>query len=550
MSATAIDINEYDIDSIRNFSIIAHIDHGTISKETKNLQVLDKLPVERQRGITVKAQSATMFYTYKNKKYLINLIDTPGHVDFSYEVSRSLSACQGTILLVDSSQGIQAQTVANFYLAFSQNLSIIPVLNKVDLPGADPEKVQKQLLNAFEFDSKDMLKISAKSGLNIDKVLDLVIEKTPHPTGNRNNPLKALLFDSWYNSYVGVICMMSIVDGTIKKGDKIISAHTGEKYEISQVGIMSPEMKSTTALHAGQVGYIVCNMKFISEAHVGDTFFLQKFPVEALEGFQQPKPMVFSGLFPADTNDLVKLQEAISQLTLNDCSVSVYKETSFCLGQGWRLGFLGTLHMDVFKQRLEDEYGIDVILSHPTVPYKVKTTDGKEILIKSPADFPDKVKLNNKIESITEPFMSATIIVPKDYLGATIKLCSAKIGYEDADLVKMEVLINSKPVDALAAVLHSSRVEIVGKDIAKRLKDLIKRQLFDISVQTTSNGRVIARETIKAMRKNVIAKCYGGDITRKMKLLNRQKEGKKRLKSIGNVEVPHEAFISLMTKKS
>ncbi|OMJ11543.1 Translation factor GUF1-like protein, mitochondrial [Smittium culicis] len=515
----------------------------TISSENKNMQVLDKLQVERERGITVKAQSASMFYSYKGKNYLLNLIDTPGHVDFSYEVSRSLAACQGTILLVDAAQGIQAQTVANFYLAFSQDLKIVPVLNKVDLPGAEPEKVEEQMRNAFDLDENHILRISAKSGLNIEKVLQTVIDDIPAPTGDINLPLKALLFDSWYDTYAGVICLISVVDGNIKKGDKIVSAHTGEKYEVNQVGIMYPEMKKTNALNAGQVGYVVCNMKSILEAHVGDTFYWQKNPVDSLPGFKQPKPMVFAGLFPSDTIDFEKLQDAIDQLTLNDSSVSVNKENSNALGQGWRLGFLGTLHMDVFRQRLENEYEVSVILSHPTVPYKIITKDGAEKIVKSPADFPSKVKLGYDLESLLEPFVNATIIVPNEYVGAILKLCSfhrgvlnthtyidetrvmisvrlpsseivtdfydklkshssgfasldyEEAGYEEADLVKMEVLLNTEPVDALATIVHRSRVETDGRDIAKKLKDLIKRQLFEITIQTTANGKVVARET-------------------------------------------------------
>ncbi|PVV02117.1 hypothetical protein BB560_003439 [Smittium megazygosporum] len=552
-----LDLTEFETDSIRNFSIIAHIDHGkstladrlleltgTISKETKNLQVLDKLPVERQRGITVKAQSASMFYNYKGKKYLLNLIDTPGHVDFNYEVSRSLAACQGTVLLVDSAQGIQAQTVANFYLAFSQNLTVIPVLNKIDLPGADIPKVENQINNTFEFEKDQILNISAKTGINIDQILPAIIERIPQPSGRRDGPFKALLFDSWYDTYVGVICLISIEGGSIKRGDKIISAHTGVSYDVMQVGIMSPEMKK----FSGQVGYVVCNMKSISEAHVGDTFFHQNHPVKPFPGFRQPKPMVFAGLFPADSNEYSKLQDAINQLTLNDSSVTVFRETSAALGQGWRLGFLGTLHMDVFKQRLEEEYGIDVILSHPTVPYKCE----KELIIKSPEDFPDRSKIKGD-STLFEPMVSATIITPKEYLGSILNLCSyhrgalssntfidetrvmvsvklpmseivtdfydkmkslssgfasldyEDAGYEESDLVKMEVLVNSKTVDALASVMHKSKVDLIGRE-------------------------------------------YGGDVTRKMKLLNKQKEGKKRMKAIGQVEIPHEAFISLMTK--
>ncbi|KAJ2015541.1 Translation factor guf1 mitochondrial [Coemansia sp. S142-1] len=604
-----VDISMIPPERIRNFSIIAHIDHGkstladrlleltgVISKTGKNKQVLDKLKVERERGITVKAQSVSMFYEYKGQQYLMNLIDTPGHVDFSYEVSRSLAACQGTILLVDAAQGIQAQTVANFYLAFGEGLSVIPMLNKVDLPTAEPERTAKQIESAFEIEADCILKISAKTGLGIEQVLPAVIEQTPPPPGSADKPFKALLFDTWYDTYVGVVCLMAVKDGSIRRGDKIVSSHSGTKYEVMEVGVMHPEQTPTTLLRVGQVGYIVCNMKSIAEAHVGDTFYRDRFPVEALPGFVPAKSMVFAGVFPIDAGEFDRLNESIQKLTLNDSSVSVHKETSAALGQGWRLGFLGTLHMDVFRQRLEEEYDTNILITSPTVPYQIKYRDGTSKFIRTPADFPDANIMNDYVESTMEPFVISTLIFPEKYLGSMLELCTThrgeiqnhtfidesrvmlkcrlpmaeivtdffdklksksqgfasfdyeEAGYDASDLVKMEVLLNGEAVDALAAVMHKSSVVVAGREIASRLKDVIRRQLFDIIIQTTANGKIVARETVKQLRKNVTAKCYGGDITRKMKLLNKQKEGKKRMKRIGKVDLPHEAFLTIVKR--
>ncbi|KAJ2701637.1 Translation factor guf1 mitochondrial [Coemansia sp. IMI 209128] len=604
-----LDISAIPPERIRNFSIIAHIDHGkstladrlleltgVISKTGKNKQVLDKLKVERERGITVKAQSVSMFYEHKGQRYLMNLIDTPGHVDFSYEVSRSLAACQGTILLVDAAQGIQAQTVANFYLAFGEGLSVIPMLNKVDLPTAEPERAAKQIESAFEIEADRILKISAKTGLGVEQVLPAVIEQTPPPSGSEDKPFKALLFDTWYDTYVGVVCLMAVKDGSIRRGDKIVSSHSGTKYEVMEVGVMHPEQTPTTQLRVGQVGYIVCNMKSIAEAHVGDTFYRDKFPVEALPGFVPAKSMVFAGVFPIDAGEFDRLNESIQKLTLNDSSVSVHKETSAALGQGWRLGFLGTLHMDVFRQRLEEEYDTNILITSPTVPYQIKYRDGTSKFIRTPADFPDANVMNDYVESTMEPFVTSTLIFPEKYLGSMLELCTThrgelqnhtfidesrvmlkcrlpmaeivtdffdklksksqgfasfdyeEAGYDASDLVKMEVLLNGEAVDALAAVMHKSSVVVAGREIASRLKDVIRRQLFDIIIQTTANGKIVARETVKQLRKNVTAKCYGGDITRKMKLLNKQKEGKKRLKRIGKVDLPHEAFLTIVKR--
>ncbi|KAI7883942.1 GTP-binding protein lepa [Lichtheimia hyalospora FSU 10163] len=609
--ARNINLESFPAENIRNFSIIAHIDHGkstladrlleltkTISSTSSNKQVLDKLKVERERGITVKAQTVSMFYKYKGKDYLLNLIDTPGHVDFSYEVSRSLAACQGTLLLVDAAQGIQAQTVANFYLAFGEGLHIIPVLNKVDLPGAEPERAMQQIQSAFELDTSSILKISAKTGLNVDTVLPRIIEDIPPPSGMLNQPFRALLFDSWYDQYVGVVCLVRVVDGKIRKGDKIAFVHSDSKYDVSEVGIMHPEQLPTGYLHAGQVGYIICGMKSASEAHVGDTFYHIGKPVEALPGFQPAQSMVFAGIFPVDTNDFRRLDESITKLTLNDASVSVHKETSHALGQGWRLGFLGTLHMDVFRQRLENEYDASIIVTQPTVPYRIVYRDKTTKIVRNPSDFPDADERALKVARLEEPMVLATLIFPEDYMGKMIELCGSRrgeqreyvfvdetrvmmkymmplaevvtdfydelksrssgyatfdyedAGYEESDLVKMTVLLNHKPVDALSIILHRSQVDIVGRDWVKRLKNVIQKQLFEVVIQTALGHKIVARETIPALRKNVTAKCYGGDVSRKMKLLQKQKEGKKRMKMIGNVEIPQKAFYDFLDKKS
>ncbi|ORY96206.1 P-loop containing nucleoside triphosphate hydrolase protein [Syncephalastrum racemosum] len=603
-------MTSFDAENIRNFSIIAHIDHGKSTladrlleltgtiKSGANKQVLDKLKVERERGITVKAQTVSMLYDYKGKQYLLNLIDTPGHVDFSYEVSRSLAACQGAILLVDAAQGIQAQTVANFYLAFGEDLTIIPVLNKVDLAGAEPERVLQQIHSAFELDTSNVLQISAKSGLNIESVLPRVIEEIPSPVGSKAEPLRALLFDSWYDQYKGVVCMLRIVDGVLKKGDKITSAHSDNKYEVTEVGVMYPEQLPTGYLHAGQVGYVICGMKTASEAYVGDTFHHLNEKIEALPGFQAVQPMVFAGIFPVDTTDFRRLDESITKLTLNDSSVSVHKETSHALGQGWRLGFLGTLHMDVFRQRLENEYEANIIVTAPTVPFRIVYKDGTTKTIRNPSEFPETDERNFKVARLEEPMVLATMIFPEEYMGKMIELCGSRrgeqrdyvyvddtrvmmkysmplsevvtdfydelksrssgyatfdyedAGYEESDLVKMTVLLNHKPVDALSIILHRSQAEFMGRDWVKRLKDVIQRQLFEIVIQTAIGSKIVARETISALRKNVTAKCYGGDVSRKMKLLQKQKEGKKRMKMIGNVELPQKAFYDFLDRRS
>ncbi len=597
------DLKNFKPDQIRNFSIIAHIDHGkstladrllelteTIYGKVKNEQMLDKLQVERERGITVKAQTASLFYEYNGKIYLLNLIDTPGHVDFSYEVSRSLYACQGAVLLVDAVQGVQAQTMANFFLAFEQNLTIIPVINKIDKATADPERIAGEMNKAFDIKKNEILHISAKTGLNIEHVLQAVIKNVKPPAGDENKPFKALLFDSWYDEYRGVICLIEVIDGTVCKGDKIISAHTGQDYEILDIGLMYPEPYPTTALYTGQVGFLIAGMKTVKEARVGDTFFHQGKEVQALPGFKPAKPMVFAGIYPVDTTEFDFVRDAIEKLTLNDPSVHVEKESSAALGLGFRCGFLGLLHMDVFKQRLEQEYNVAIITTSPTVLYKILLTNGQEIMIENPSDFPEQVQ----IEEVYEPIVNATIITPKIYLGNLIKICEERrgeqlemnfldedrlvlryklplneiitdfydklksvsagyasfdyevAGYQASKLVKMNILLNAKPVDALSVIVHQDKAYYMGRRLTKKLKEVIHRQMFEIAIQAAIGAKVIARETVSAMRKDVTAKCYGGDITRKRKLLEKQKEGKKKMKQIGNVELPQEAFLTVL----
>lgn len=601
------DLQKYTPTKIRNFSIIAHIDHGkstladrlleitgTLSERQRHAQFLDKLQVEKERGITVKAQTASMFYTYKGEEYLLNLIDTPGHVDFSYEVSRSLYACQGALLLVDAAQGVQAQTMANFYLAFDQNLSIIPVLNKIDMLNADPERVSKEMKHLFDFNDDEILRASAKVGIGITDILGAIIERIPAPESTVDKPLKALLFDSWFDIYKGVICLVALKDGVLKKGDVITLAQLARDYEILELGLMYPNETPMPALYAGQVGYIIAGMKTVREARVGETIYHSKKPVVPFPGFKPAKPMVFAGIFPIDSEEFELLRDSIEKLTLNDASVRVEKKSSAALGMGFRCGFLGLLHMDVFKQRLEQEYGLTVIITAPSVLYKVQLAHGGEMIdLESPSDFPEP----QQIEAIFEPIIDATILLPKEFLGPIIALCQEKrgvqqsldylneeriilkyrlplnevatdfydqlksltsgyasldyeeAGYQESDLVKMDILLNSKPVDALSTIVHREKAYYVGRELAERLRKVIPRQLFEITIQAAIGAKIIARESISALRKNVTAKCYGGDITRKRKLLEKQKEGKKKMKQVGSVEVPHEAFISILKKE-
>jgi elongation factor 4 len=603
MDITQKDLKTFTPDRIRNFSIIAHIDHGkstladrlleitgTISTRSKNEQVLDKLQVEKERGITVKAQTASLFYEYKGITYLLNLIDTPGHVDFNYEVSRSLYACQGALLLVDAAQGIQAQTMANFYLAFEQNLNIIPVINKIDMANADPERVGNEMMKALDIDTDDIIKISAKTGIGLDTLFPAIIERIKTPEGSSDAPLKALLFDSWFDEYRGVICLIEVIDGSLKKGDMIASAHTGESYEVHDLGLMYPDPVSMPALFTGQVGYLIAGMKTVKEARIGDTLFHANKIGIPLPGFRPAKSMVFAGIYPIETTEFDLLRDAIEKLTLNDPSVHVEKESSAALGFGFRCGFLGLLHMDVFKQRLEQEYNMHIITTSPTVLYKVMLTNGKEVFIENPADFPDTVQ----IDTVYEPIINATIIARNEHLGNILNLCQERRGeqidltyldeerlvlkyrlplneivtdfydklkslsagyasfdYEEAgyiasEMIKMNILLNGKAVDALSVIVHKDKAYALGRQLTQKLKEVIHRQMFEIAIQAAIGAKVIARESVSALKKNVTAKCYGGDISRKRKLLEKQKEGKKKMKQVGNVELPQEAFLTIL----
>ncbi len=607
MDIKKINLSEIKSDHVRNFSIIAHIDHGkstladrlleftgTLSTRTgENKQFLDKLQVEKERGITVKAQTASMFYQHNGELYLLNLIDTPGHVDFTYEVSRSLYACQGALLLVDASQGVEAQTMANFYLAFEQNLKVLPVVNKIDLPTANIEKVTDELHRLFDFDENDAILTSAKSGIGIQDVLDNIVTRIPAPESHLEKPLKALLFDSRYDDYRGVICLIAVKDGMIKKGDNIFLMQANAYYEVLEIGIMYPEETPMPALYAGQVGYIITGMKTVREAKIGDTICHKNTAVEAFPGFKPSKPMMFAGIFPVVNTDFEALADAIAKLTLNDASVTVEKKSSTALGLGFRCGFLGLLHMDVFKQRLEQEYDLVILTTAPSVMYKIKLTHDRGVIeIENPSDFPDPAK----IEYVMEPMITATIITPEKYLGNVFTLCQEKrghqtnmsyldenrvivtyklplnevatdfydklksltsgyasldyevSGYEESDLVKMDVLLNGEPVDALSCIVHRSNAQSIGRVLCEKLREVIHRQLFEVIIQAAVGAKVLARERVAPLRKNVTAKCYGGDITRKRKLLEKQKEGKKRMKQVGNIEVPQEAFLAILKK--
>ncbi|CAI0453339.1 unnamed protein product [Linum tenue] len=612
----AVDLTQYPPERIRNFSIIAHVDHGkstladrlleltgTIKRGHGQPQYLDKLQVERERGITVKAQTATMFHKYnlqgssldgsnEPQPFLLNLIDTPGHVDFSYEVSRSLAACQGALLVVDAAQGVQAQTVANFYLAFESNLTIIPVINKIDQPTADPDRIKDQLKSMFDLEPSDCLLTSAKTGQGLEHVLPAVIERIPPPPGEGSGLLRMLLLDSYYDEYKGVICHVAVVDGMLRKGDKISAVATGQTYDVLDVGFMHPELTQTGVLLTGQVGYVVTGMRSTKEARIGDTLFHAKTIVKPLPGFKAARHMVFSGLFPADGSDFEALNHAIERLTCNDASVSVTKESSTALGLGFRCGFLGLLHMDVFHQRLEQEYGTHIISTVPTVPYIFEYSDGSKVEVQNPAALPSNSK--QRVTASWEPTVLATIIIPSEYVGPVITLCSERRGqqleysfidsqrafmkyrlplreivvdfynelksitsgyasfdyedseYQQADLVKLDILLNGQAVDAMATIVHNLKAQRMGRELVDKLKKFIDRQMFEIIIQAAIGSKVVARETISAMRKNVLAKCYGGDITRKRKLLEKQKEGKKRMKRVGSVDIPQEAFHQLL----
>ncbi|KAN0123708.1 GTP-binding protein LepA C-terminus domain containing protein [Russula decolorans] len=600
-AAPSTELADFPCDNIRYVSRGVYIvATGTIKVNSKGLnqQVLDKLKVERERGITGKLH---MFYKQNNLGYLLNLIDTPGHVDFSWEVSRSMVACQGALLLVDASQGVQAQSLSVFHAARERGLKIVPVLNKVDLPTARPNRVKAQMHSIFGIDPTDVLHISAKTGEGISDVLRAIVERIPPPSGEITGKLKAFLFDSSYDRYRGVISLVSIQDGVLRKGDRIASCHTRKKYEITELGIMHPEEVPTSQLLAGQVGYIACNMKQSSEAHVGDTLHRVGYPVEPMPGFQLAKAMVFAGLYPIESNDFSKLEESIKRLTLTDRSVAVQRESSSALGQGYRLGFLGSLHMDVFRQRLEDEYDANIIVTAPTVPYKVVYRD-RTVIVSNPTDFPDIVDTSSQVREVQEPIVNANIIVPEEYLGEMMDLCFehraedvdhryletsgeasnrvmltctlalseivadffdklksrssgfASFDYEDAgykrsNLVKMIFLLNNKPVDALALIVHRSAEQTIGRMWVKKLHKVIPRQLFEVPIQAAVGKRIIARETLSALRADVTAGLSGGHYERKMKHLENQKEAKRKMKRIGRVDLPQEAFFDILSTR-
>ncbi len=590
---------------IRNFSIIAHIDHGkstladrileltgVVSERERREQYLDRMDLERERGITIKAQTVRLPYTARNgRQYILNLIDTPGHVDFNYEVSRSLAACEGALLVVDASQGVEAQTLANVYLALDHNHEIIPLLNKVDLPSADPERVKAEIEEGIGLDCSGALAISAKTGLGVDEVLEAIVERLPAPEGDPSAPLKALIFDSWYDSYQGVVVLFRIMDGTLTKGDRIRLFSTGVDYEVIRLGAYSPEAADLPRLAAGEVGFLCANIKTLGDARVGDTITHADRPAtEAVPGFKEVQAMVFCGLYPTDSADYESLKYALEKLQLNDAAFSFEAETSQALGFGFRCGFLGLLHMEIIQERLEREFQVELIATAPSVIYEVDTTDGKKLRIDNPAKLPDP----GKIAAFREPFVRMEIHVPSEYVGNVLRLCEEKRGlqkdmryltatrviityelpfaeivydffdrlksttkgyasmdyefieYRDADLVRLDMLINGDPVDALAVIVHRDKAYHHGRAVALRLKRTIPRQLFEVVIQAAIGNKVIARERNGPMGKNVTAKCYGGDITRKRKLLEKQKEGKKRMKRMGNVELPQEAFLAAL----
>jgi GTP-binding protein LepA len=594
-----------DQSRIRNFSIIAHIDHGKSTladrliqlcggltdREMKE-QVLDSMDIERERGITIKAQAVRLLYTAKDGiEYTLNLMDTPGHVDFSYEVSRSLAACEGSLLIVDASQGVEAQTLANVYLALDNDHEILPVLNKIDLPAAEPDRIKQQIEDVIGLDCSEALEISAKSGLGVNNLLEAIVKRLPAPPpSDAKAPLRALLVDSWYDAYLGVVTLIRVVDGTIKKGQKIRMLSTGAAHEVDRVGIFTPKGLVVDSLGPGEMGFITSGIKAVADCKIGDTITEDKRPTDKpLPGFQPTVPVVFCGLVPVDASDFEALRDAMGKLALNDSSFHAEMETSAALGFGFRCGFLGLLHLEIVQERLSREYDLDLISTAPSVVYKITLNSGKEIELHNPADYPDPTH----IASISEPWIKATIMVPDDYLGPVLTLCTEKRGeqrdltyvgnramavyelplnevvfdfydrlksvtkgyasfdyemteYREGDLVKVSILINADPVDALAMIVHRSQADYRGRHICARLKDLIPRQLFKVALQAAIGGKVIARETLSAMRKDVTAKCYGGDVSRKRKLLDKQKEGKKRMRQFGKVEIPQSAFLEAL----
>ncbi|MEC6798984.1 elongation factor 4 [Photobacterium sp. NCIMB 13483] len=589
---------------IRNFSIIAHIDHGKstlsdrliqvcggLSDREMAAQVLDSMDLERERGITIKAQSVTLDYTAKDgETYQLNFIDTPGHVDFSYEVSRSLAACEGALLVVDAGQGVEAQTLANCYTAMEMDLEVVPILNKIDLPAADPERVAEEIEDIVGIDALDAVRCSAKTGVGVDEVLEKIVEAIPAPEGDPDAPLQALIIDSWFDNYLGVVSLVRVKNGKLKKNDKIKVMTTGQIWGVDRLGIFTPKQIDTTELNTGEVGWVVCGIKDILGAPVGDTLTLAKGGCEtALPGFKKVKPQVYAGLFPVSSDDYENFRDALGKLSLNDASLFYEPESSTALGFGFRCGFLGMLHMEIIQERLEREYDLNLITTAPTVVYEVKKTDGTMLYV----DSPSKLPAVNDIEIMGEPIARCNILVPSEYLGNVITLCIEKRGtqvdmvyhgnqvaltydipmsevvldffdrlkstsrgyasldynfqrYQESDMVRVDILLNGERVDALAIITHKENSQTRGRDVVEKMKEFIPRQMFDIAIQAAIGAHIIARSTVKQLRKNVIAKCYGGDISRKKKLLQKQKDGKKRMKQIGNVELPQEAFLAIL----
>lgn len=594
-----------DQQHIRNFSIIAHIDHGkstladrlieytgTLTKREMEEQILDSMDLERERGITIKAQAVRSIYTARDgQEYMLNFIDTPGHVDFTYEVSRALAACEGALLVIDATQGIEAQTLANVYLALDNDLEIIPVINKIDLPSADPERVKHEIEDVIGIDASEAVLTSAKTGIGIEDVLEAIVAKIPAPKGDAKKPLKALVFDSKFDAYKGVVLYFRVIDGCVRKGMKIRMMATGAEFEVTEVGVFKPNPVIVDELDAGQVGFLAAAIKNVKDARVGDTITDANNPAdEALPGYRKATPMVYCGLYPVENSDYDNLRDALEKLQLNDASLVFEPETSVALGFGFRCGFLGLLHMDVIKERLEREYNLALITTAPNVIYEVFRTNGDVELVDNPSNFPDPTV----IDHVEEPYVNATIIVPKDYVGAVMELSQEKrgeyenmtyldetrvmihyalplseiifdyfdrlksatrgyasldyelAGYRASDLVKVDILLNGDPVDALSAIVHREKAAVRGRQLVEKLRSLIPRQMFEIPVQAAIGNKIIARENVRALRKDVLAKCYGGDISRKRKLLEKQKEGKKRMKQVGSVELPQEAFMAIL----
>lgn len=592
--------------NIRNFCIIAHIDHGkstladrllertgTVTAREMEAQFLDNMDLERERGITIKAQSVRLKYKAKDgRDYILNLIDTPGHVDFTYEVSRSLAACEGAILVVDATQGVEAQTLANVFLALENNLEVFPVINKIDLPSADPEKVKKEVEDTIGLvDVSRAVLASAKSGIGIDEVLEAVVKYIPPPPDDDKADLRALIFDSWFDPYQGVIGLIRVFNGSVKPGQKIKLYHVGKEFEVQKLGVFAPKYKDVDLLTSGEVGAIICGIKDVRDMKVGDTVMSAHGPLtEPLSGFAEAKPMVFCGVYPVESENYQDLKEALEKLKLNDSAISFEPETSNALGFGFRCGFLGLLHMDVVQERLEREYGLNIITTAPSVVYRVTKIDGEVLMVENPAKLPEQIK----IETIEEPYIRLSVHMPSEFVGVVMALCNDRRGiqekldfvtsdrvtlvyhlplaemvfdfydklksctrgyasmdyslldYRASDLVKMDILINNEPVDALSLIIHKDKAHFRGRELAKKMKELIERQMFEIAIQAAIGAKIVARETISAYRKNVTAKCYGGDISRKRKLLEKQKEGKKRMKQVGSVEIPQEAFLAVL----